>query len=89
MNFVRIKNRIEKFGLELTYSKHVDGVLEKRVKDMERQFWSNSQYSRQEWRDVTSISGSTESKDLWQTAWKVFEKLELMVNLVNVENFNG
>ena len=51
---------------------------------MERQCWSNSQYSRRECLEVTGIPESSESKDLEQPVLKVFEKLEVMVDLANV-----
>ena len=40
-----LKKDFEKLGSELAVSKHVIGMLEKRVINMERQYWSNSQYS--------------------------------------------
>ena len=40
-----LKKNFEKLGSELAVSKRVIGMLEKRVINMERQYWSNSQYS--------------------------------------------
>ena len=40
-----LKKDFEKLGSELAVSKRVIGMLEKRVINMERQYWSNSQYS--------------------------------------------
>ena len=40
-----LKKDFEKLGSELAVSKRVIGMLEKRVTNMERQYWSNSQYS--------------------------------------------
>ena len=60
-------------------SNHVNGMLDKRVINMERQCWSNN-------LEVTGIPNSTESKDLEETVLKVFEKLEVMVELANVED---
>ena len=53
---------------------------------MERQCWSNSQYSRRECLEVTGIPESSESKDLEQPVLKVSEKLEVMVDPANVED---
>ena len=54
--------------------------------NMERQSWSNSQYSRWECLEVTGNPDSTESKDPQQTLLKVFEKMEVMVDPANVED---
>ena len=56
------------------------------VMNMERQSWSNSQYSRWECLEVTGNPDSTESKDPQQTLLKVFEKMEIMVDPANVED---
>ena len=42
----------------------------------------------QECLEVTGIPDSTESKDLEQTILKVFEKLEVMVDLANIEDYH-
>ena len=68
-----LKKDFEKLEWELAVSKHVNGILQKRVINMERQCWINSQYSRQECLEVTGIPDSIESKDLEQTVLKVFE----------------
>ena len=82
----KLKKDSDKLGSELAVSKHVNGILQKRMINMERQCWSNNQYSRRECRDVTGIPDSTESIDLEQTILKVFEKLEVMVDTANVED---
>ena len=46
------KKDFEKLVSELDVSKHGNGMLEERVINMERQCWSNSQYSRQECVEV-------------------------------------
>ena len=56
------------------------------VMNMERQSWSNSQYSRWECLEVTGNPDSIESKDPQQTLLKVFEKMEVMVDPANVED---
>ena len=55
---------------------------------MERQYWSNSEYSRRECLEVTGIPGSTESKDLEQTVLKIFEKLEVLMDSANFQDCN-
>ena len=51
---------------------------------MERQCWSNSQYSGQECLEVTGIPNSTESMDLTKTV-KVFKKLQETVDPANAD----
>ena len=43
-----LKKDFEKLGSELAASKHVNVILEKKVINMEKQCWSNNQYSRRE-----------------------------------------
>ena len=74
-----LKKDFKKLVTELVVSKHVNGMLEKRVINME------SQYSRRECLEVTGITGSIESKDPEQAVLKVFEKLEVMVDPANVD----
>ena len=80
----KLEKDFEKLESELAVSKHVNGMLEKRLINMKRQCLSNSQYSRRECLEVTGIPESTELKDLEQTVLKLFEKLELMVDSANV-----
>ena len=61
-------------------------MLGKKVINMERQCWNNSQYSRRECLEVTGIPDPAESKDLEQTVLKVFEKLEVTMDLANIED---
>ena len=81
-----LKIDFEKLRSELAVSKHVNGMLEKRVINTKRQCWSNRWYSRRECLEVTGISDCTESKDMEQTVLKVFEKLDVMVEPGNVED---
>ena len=80
----KLEKDFEKLESELAVSKHVNGMLEKRLINMKRQCLSNSRYSRRECLEVTGIPDSTELKDLEQTVLKLFEKLELMVDSANV-----
>ena len=62
--FSEMKKDFEKLGEKSAVSKHINGMLEKRVINMERKCWSNNQYCRQEYLEVTGIPDSIESKDL-------------------------
>ena len=81
-----MRKDFEKLGSKLAVSKLVKGMLKKRVINMERQSWSNSQYARWECLEVTGNPNSTESKDPEQTLLKVFGKMEVMVEPANVED---
>ena len=80
------KKGFEKLVLrKFAVSKHINGMLEKGVINMERQCWSDSQYSRQECLEVTGIPNSTESMDLTKTV-KVFKKLQETVDPANADD---
>ena len=62
-------------------ARQVNSVLRERVTVLERQCWSNSQYSRRECLELTGIAETSDNNTLESTVLKIFEKLE-----VNVEN---
>ena len=52
---------------------------------LERQRWSNSQYSRRDCVEISGIPETIENKDLEGTVLGIFEKLDVMVDPSNVE----
>ena len=69
---------------EMAVTEIVKGMLEKRVINMDRKWWSNSHYSRQYCLEVTCIPDSIESNDLKKTVLKVFKTPKVMVDPANV-----
>ena len=55
--------------------------------NLERQCWSNSQYSRCECLELTGISETSDNNALENTVLKIFKKLEVNVDPSNVEDY--
>ena len=55
---------------------------------LERQCWSNCQYSRCERPELTGIPETSDNNTLESTVLKIFEKLEVNVDPSNVEDYH-
>ena len=53
---------------------------------MERQCWANNQYSRRECLGISGIPENTENKDLENLTLQIFGKINISVDLENVED---
>ena len=53
---------------------------------IERQCWSNSQYSRREYLEISGIPDKTDHKDLEDTALNIFRKLDVEIDSSNIED---
>ena len=84
-----LKKDFEKLGSDLSVARQVNSVLRERVTSLERQCWSNSQYSRRECLELTGIPETSDNNTLESTVLKIFEKLEVKVDLSNVEDFHS
>ena len=60
--------------------------LGKLIRCLERQCWSNSQYSRLECLELTGIPETSDNNTLERTVLKIFEKLKVSVYPSNVED---
>ena len=67
-------------------SKSVDSNLCKKITTLERQFWASNQYSRRECLDFSGIPENIENKDLENLTLKFFEKIDISVDPVNIED---
>ena len=81
-----LKKDFEKLGSDVSVDRQVNSVLRERVISLERQYWSNSQYSRRECLELTDIPQISENNTLESTVLKIFEKLEVKVDPSNVED---
>ena len=61
-------------------------MLRERVTSLERQCWSNSQYSRRECLELTGIPEASDNNTLESTVLKIFEKLEVNLDPSDVED---
>ena len=59
-----LRRDLEQLRLDLSITKLVNTKLKEKVKILERQTWSNSQYSRREYLELTGITETIENKDL-------------------------
>ena len=64
----------------------VNTKLKEKVVTLERQTWSNSQYSRRECLELSGIPEAIENKDLEGTVLGIFEKLDVMLDPSNIED---
>ena len=53
---------------------------------IERQCWSNSQYSRREYLEISGIPDKIDHKDLEDTALNIFRKLDVEIDSSNIED---
>ena len=80
-----LKKDFEQLRSDLSITKLVNTKLKEKVVSLERQTWSNSQYSRRECLELSGIPETIENKDLEGTVLSIFEKLDVMVDPRNVE----
>ena len=73
-----LKKDFEQLKSDLSITKLINTKLKERVVNLERQTWSNSQYSRRECLDLSGIPETIENKDLEGTLLGIFEKLDVM-----------
>ena len=79
-----LKKYFEQLRSDLSVTKLVNTKLKGKVVSLERQTWSNSQYSRRECLALSGIPETIENKDLEGTVLGIFEKLD--VDPSNVED---
>ena len=75
-----LKKDFEQLRSDLSITKLVNTKLKEKVVSLERQTWSNSQYSRRECLELSGIPETIENKDLEGTVLGIFEKLNVMVD---------
>ena len=65
---------------DLAKSRPVNTKLRDRIISLERQCWSDSQYSIVECLEITGLSDNIKNEDLEEKALMIFEKLEANVD---------
>ena len=81
-----LKKDFEQLRSDLSVTKMVNTKLKEKVVSLERQTWSNSQYSRWECIVPSGIPETIENKDLEGIVLSIFKKLDAMVDPSNVED---
>ena len=64
-NYIKLKS-------ELSVARQVNNKMKNRIVSLERQCWSDSQCSRQEYLEISDIPDKTDQKDLKDTALNIF-----------------
>ena len=80
-----LKKDFEQLRSDLSITKLGNTKIKEKVISLERQTWSNSQYSRRECLELSGIPETIENKDLEATVLGIFKKLDVMVDPSNVE----
>ena len=75
-----LKENYIKLESELSVARQVNNKLKEHIVSLERQCWSNSQYSRRECLEITGIPDKTDQKDLENTALNIFRKLDVEID---------
>ena len=81
-----LKKDFEQLRSDFSITNLVNTKLKEKVVSLERQTWSNSQYSRRECLELSGIPETVENKDLEGTELGIFEKLDVMVDQSNIED---
>ena len=81
-----LRKDFKKVEVDLAITTNVSSKLRERVVSLERQCWSNSQYSRRECLEINGFPESLKNEDLEQTVLKVFEELNVVVDPSDVED---
>ena len=83
-----LKENYIKLESELSVARQVNNKLKEHIVSLERQCWSNSQYSRRECLEITGIPVKTNQKDLENTALDIFRKLDVETDSSNIEELS-
>ena len=81
-----LRKDFKKIEADLVITRNVNSKLGERVVSLERQCWSNSQYSRRECLEKGGFPESMKNEDPEGTVLKVFEELDVFVDPSNVED---
>ena len=81
-----LRQNYEKMQSELCVSRQVSSKLREQIASLERQCWSNCQYSRRECLELSGLPESIENSELEDTALQLFKKLDVEVDSSNIED---
>ena len=68
--------------------KQANSLLSKRLVDMEKQCWANTQYSRRECLEVVCIPESVQNNELEDKVLTIFKKIGCEVSPRDIEAFH-
>ena len=85
-DIVELRNDFKKLVADLAISRSVNNKQRDRIISLERQCWSNSQYSRRECLEMTGLPDNINSEDLEEKILMILEKLAVTEDSSNVED---
>ena len=80
-----LKENYKKLESDIAISKTVSSLLTEQMNYVERQCWSNAQYSRRECLEVVGIPSSVNTRDLEDKACTVFNRVGVAVKPDDIE----
>ena len=80
-----LKENYKKLESDIAISKTVSSLLTEQMNYVERQCWSNAQYSRRECLEVVGIPSSVNIRDLEDKACTVFNRIGVVVKPDDIE----
>ena len=81
----KLNESFSKLQAEVSVTKQVNTLLSSRLVSIERQCWSNAQYSRRECLDIVGIPSEVESDVLEEKEVAIFEKLGCNIPTERIE----
>ena len=81
----KLNDNFSKLESELPVTKQVNYLLLRRHVNMERQYWTNAQYSRKEYLNIIGIPSEVEADILEEKVVKIFEKLGCNIPFNRIE----
>ena len=84
-NLSDLKQNYIKLESVLSVARPVNNKLKEHMVSLERQCWSNSQYSRRVCLVISDIPDKTDQKDLEDTVLNIFRKLDVEIHSSNIE----
>ena len=85
MKIRKFNENFEKLQSKLTVVKQVNSLLSERLISMERQCWTNAQYSRRECLELVGVPRSVSDGDLEEKFLKIFEKVSCPIEGNDIE----
>ena len=84
-DLLELRNNYSRLESELLTSKTVTTCQKDEIINLERQCWSNEQYSRRECLEISGIPSNTENQNPEETVLNILEKTDVIIMSENVE----
>ena len=82
---IELRKNYTRIESELQISQSVSTAQRKRIIALERQCWSNEQYSRRECLEISGVPSDTSNDKLEETVLEVFQRIEVDISAENIE----